>query len=360
MEKEKRNYGLIMAGGQGTRFWPWSSEEKPKQFLSIIGKEPLITQTYNRLKNFLEVENIFIVADKKYLKAVKEALPDFNETNYIAEPSPRNTAPCLMLANIVLSQIESGARLIVAPADHYIPERDIFAAQFLAALEMAEEKCIITCGIKPNLPHTGYGYIDFDESKSCRLGDTQFFEVRGFKEKPKLDDAGKYLAAGHYCWNSGMFVYGLKHFKELLQEYSPYYYGEYVELENSFKDRETLAARFNDIKPQSIDYALMEKVKEVKMFKARFSWNDVGAWSSVYELSAKDGQNNVASGRNNIFIDANDSLIFSTGEKPIAVIGLHNVAVIDTEQGILVADIKETQKVKDVIAELKKSAARTF
>lgn len=355
MEKEKRNYGLIMAGGQGTRFWPWSSEEKPKQFLSIIGKESLITQTYNRLKDFLKEENIFIVADKKYLKAVKEALPGFNEANYIAEPSPRNTAPCLMLANIVLSQIQGDARLIAAPADHYIPERDIFADQFTAALEMAEEKCIITCGIKPTLPHTGYGYIEFDDCKSYPRGDTQFFNVLGFKEKPKIDDAEKYLAAGNYYWNSGMFVYKLSYFKELLKEYSPYYFGEYLELENTLNDREALAARFNAIKPQSIDYALMEKVKEVKMFKARFSWNDVGAWSSVYELNEKDRQNNVAAGRNNIFIDSTGSLIFSTEEKPIAVIGLHNVIVIDTEHGILVANIEETQKVKDVIAELKKT-----
>lgn len=352
MEKEKRFYGLIMAGGQGTRFWPWSTAEKPKQFLNIIGKEPLITRTYNRLKEFIKKENIFIVADNKYLEAVKEAIPGFKETNYIAEPSPKNTAPCLMLSNIVLSQAHSDANVMVVPADHYIPDTGIFAAQFLAALKFADEKYIITAGIKPTMPHTGYGYINFSEKKSSLTGDTRFFQVVEFKEKPALAVAEKYVNAGNYYWNSGMFVYKLKYFKELLGQYSSYYYGKYIELEKSFANKKEFVQIFNNIEPESIDYALMEKVKEVKMFKARFSWSDVGAWSSVYELSKKDEQNNVAERRDSIFIDSKNSLIFSTENKPIALIGLKDVTVINTANGILVANINELQKVKDVIKKL--------
>ena len=354
MKKVKNYYGLIMAGGQGTRFWPWSTGEKPKQFLSIVGTEPLITQTYNRLKEFLTVENIFIVADGKYLAAVKEAIPGFKEENYIAEPSPKNTAPCLILSNIVLSRAGSDAIVVVVPADHYIPDVDTFAAQFLAALDFAEQKFIITSGIKPDMPHTGYGYINFAEKEPVQPGDREFFNVVEFKEKPELAVAEKYVKAGNYYWNSGMFVYKLRHFKELLAEYSPYYYEQYLALEEAFDDKEKFTGIFNNIEKQSIDYALMEKVKEVRMFKARFGWSDVGAWSSVYELNDKDKQDNAAVRENSIFIDSRDSLIFSTEEKPIAVIGLENVAVINTENGILVADIKQVQEVKKVLNELKK------
>jgi len=354
MKKEKRFYALIMAGGQGTRFWPWSTAEKPKQFLSIIGKEPLITQTYNRLKELILEENIFIVADKKYLTAVREAIPGFKDENYIAEPSPKNTAPCLMLSNIVLSRKNSDANVMVVPADHYIPDEDVFAAQFLDALKCAETKCIVTSGIKPTTPHTGYGYIHFDEKKSGQVGDTQFFDVVEFKEKPEYRIAEEYVEAGHYYWNSGMFVYKLKYFKELLGEYSPYYFQKYNELEDAFSEKGKFVEIFNRIEPESIDYALMEKVKEVKMFEADFSWSDVGAWSSVYELNSKDENNNAAGGNNGIFIDSQNSLIFSTEEKPVAVIGLKDVTVINTENGILVADINALQKVKRVIDELSK------
>jgi len=352
MEKEKRFYALIMAGGQGTRFWPWSTSEKPKQFLSIIGKEPLITQTYNRLKELILEENIFIVADKKYLTAVQETIPGFREENYIAEPSPKNTAPCLMLSNIVLSRKNSDANVMVVPADHYIPDVDVFAAQFFDALKCAETKCIVTSGIKPTMPHTGYGYINFDEKESARTGDTQFFDVVEFKEKPERRIAEEYMEAGNYYWNSGMFIYKLKHFKELLGKYSPYYYQKYLELENSFTEKGKFVETFNGIEPESIDYALMEKVKEVKIFKARFNWSDVGAWSSVYELSPKDENDNAAAGKNSIFIDSKNSLIFSTEEKPVAVIGLKDVTVINTGNGILVADINELQEVKRVIKNL--------
>jgi mannose-1-phosphate guanylyltransferase len=349
----KKHFGLILAGGQGTRFWPWSTEKVPKQFLDIIGEDPLITQTYNRLKQCIPAENIFVVADKKYLGLVRESIPEFKESNFIDEPSPKNTAPCLILSNIVLSQIDEDANVAVVPADHYIPDIDIFAAQIKDALNFADSKFIITSGIKPKMPHTGYGYIQFNENISSTPENTEFFDLMEFKEKPELKVAGEYLVEGNYYWNSGMFFYNLKHFKMFLKEYSSYYYNCYIELEKTFPGKIEFNNIYNAIKPESIDYALMEKVKEVKMFKARFRWNDVGAWSSVYELNPKDEQGNVADKKNNIFIDSENSMIFSTNEKPVAVIGLKNTAVINTENGILVANMDELQKVKEVIQELK-------
>jgi mannose-1-phosphate guanylyltransferase len=350
---DKKHFGLIMAGGQGTRFWPWSTENKPKQFLNIVGKEPLITQTYNRLKKCIRPENIFVVADKKYLDAVMEAIPGFMESNFIAEPSPKNTAPCLILSNIVLSGIDADANVAVVPADHFIPDTDIFAAQLKDALDFANSKFIITSGIRPTMPHTGYGYIRFNENLSTTPENTEFFDLEEFKEKPVLEVAKEYLDEGIYYWNSGIFFYNLKHFKTFLMEYSPYYYERYIELENAYRSDMPIEAIYNTIKPDSIDYALMEKVKEAKMFKAGFRWSDVGAWSSVYELNSKDDRGNVAVKPNNIFIDSEGSLVFSTGGKPIVVIGLKNVAVIETENGILISALDQLQKVKDVPKKLK-------
>lgn len=342
-----------MAGGQGTRFWPWSTEEIPKQFLNIVGEEPLITQTYNRLKRFLPVENIFIVADIKYLGLIMDAIPGFRQTNFITEPMPRNTAPCLILSNIRLSRINPDGNVLVVPADHHIPDVETFATQMKNALEYAENRCIITSGIKPTMPHTGYGYLQFDASSAEKCGKTEFFDLKEFKEKPPLEVAQDYVNKGNYYWNSGMFIYKLKYFKEFLGEYAPYYFIQYNELEKVYHSKLALYELFADTKADSIDYALMEKVLEIKMFKAEFEWNDVGAWTSVYELKAKDAQNNVVERANHILIGTENSMVFSTTDKPIATIGLKNVAVIDTPNGLLVANMDDLQQVKQVLKSLK-------
>ena len=341
-----------MAGGQGTRFWPYSTESRPKQFLKIIGSDTLINQTFQRLLRLMPAEDIHIVADEKYLPLVKECVPDFLSGNFIAEPSPKNTAPCLILANIVLAEKDPSANILVVPADHYIPDVDVFAGQMGDALGFADERCIITAGIKPHMPHTGYGYIHFNESRFSIGGETRFFEVRSFKEKPELAVAEKYVAEGTYLWNSGMFIYNLSHFVDFLRRYAPYYHDRYAQLEGCRKDGETFARVFNDIKPDSIDFALMEKVKEVRMFEAGFTWNDVGAWLSVYELNEKDGAGNVAVG-DHAAIDTRDCLLFSSENCPIAAVGVNNLAVIHTENGILVAPLDQAQRVKEVIAKLK-------
>jgi mannose-1-phosphate guanylyltransferase len=345
----QNHFALIMAGGQGTRFWPWSTVEKPKQFLAVIGKQPLITQTYRRLRKFIPAANIFVIADRKYLAAVRECLPGFAARNFIAEPAPRNTAPALIQANIRLSRIDPGANLLVVPADHYIADEKTFARQLTAALEYAENRCVITAGIKPSEPHTGYGYIHFTESKHKG----QYYPIKQFKEKPDHKTATVYLEKGTYYWNSGMFIYKIAFFMEFLKKYAPYYGKQYEKLARTYGQPGEFARIYKAITPESIDYVLMEKLQEAVMFKAEFSWNDVGSWSSVYEMNEKDVQGNVCRGQA-IAIDARNSLIFSCEKKPLAVIGLERVAVIDTGNGILVAPIDKLQQVKRVIDILKK------
>lgn len=342
------HFALIMAGGQGTRFWPWSTAENPKQFLSVVGSEPLLTQTYNRLKKFIHKKNIFIIADGKYLKNVRACLPRFPAANFISEPAPRNTAPALIQANIYLARIDPQASLLVVPADHYIAEEDVFAAELTAALEYAENRCIVTAGIKPTEPHTGYGYIRFSQKKG---GD--FHDIIQFKEKPDRKTAIQYVKKGNYYWNSGMFVYKLAYFKDFFRQYSPYYHKQYELLEQVSGNKKRFAELYKAIKPESIDYALMEKLNETVMFKAGFSWNDVGSWSSVYDMNEKDKQANVCRGTI-IAIATRRSLLFSDQSKPLAVIGLDRMAVINTADGILVSPIGELQQVKQVIQILKK------
>lgn len=342
-----------MAGGQGTRFWPWSTEDFPKQFLSIAGEDPLITQTYNRLKSFLPAEDIFIVADIKYLGLIMDAIPGFKQSNFITEPMPRNTAPCLILSNIRLSRIDEDANVLVVPADHYIPDEATFGMQMKDALAYAENHCIITTGIQPTLPHTGYGYLNFDPENYEAHGSTDFFPLKEFKEKPGLEVAKQYVEAGNYYWNGGMFIYKLRHFKEFLGEYAPYYFIQYNELAKVYHHKLSLYEMFSEIKPESIDYALMEKMNEIRMFKAEFGWSDVGAWSEVYDLKEKNDDGNVCDSDYHVMIDSKNCMVFSTDDLPIATIGLENVAVINTENGILVGDMKKLQQVKQVIQKLK-------
>jgi len=351
------HFALIMAGGQGTRFWPWSIPAKPKQFLAVIGDQPLLTQTYQRLQRFIPRSNIFVIADRCYLPAVRECLNGFAEENFIAEPAPRNTAPALILANIVLSRRNPDASLLVAPSDHFISKEEVFAAQLGAALEYASSGRLVTAGIMPDSPHTGYGYIHFSARNADALGGTRFYPVLAFKEKPDRATARRYLKQKTYCWNSGMFVYTLRRFRELLSAYNPYYAEQYEALERCRNDTARFSETFCAIKPDSIDYALLEKAKEVSMFKAAFAWNDVGSWSSVYDMSVKDTAGNVAKGEP-ILIDAKDSLVVDAGDRPLALIGLRDIAVISTANGVLVAGREHLQRVKEALEKLKQKPAR--
>lgn len=348
----ENNYALIMAGGQGTRFWPWSTEEKPKQFLDVIGGRSLLAQTYHRLKKLILPGNIFVIASSRYRKAVRHCLPGFPARNFIAEPVPRNTTPALILANIRLSRISDDINLLVTPADHFIQDEGIFSGQLQNALKCAEDRCIVTAGIKPFFPHTGYGYIQFHRRRPHQIQNEKFFRVEGFREKPDWATANAYVKKGNCDWNSGMFVYKLRFFREFILTHSPYYGGQYLRMESCGKNEKRLAGVFAATRPESIDYSLMEKMCEVRMFEARFGWNDVGSWSSVYEINPKGPKGNVVKG-NAVLLNTENSLVFSTTDRPLAAIGLRDMAIIQTETGLLVSPLQETQRVKEVYSLLK-------
>ncbi len=343
----ERCFGLIMAGGQGTRFWPWSTPETPKQFLPVTGRESLLRQTYERLAGFLAGSDIFVIAAPLYRRAIAETLPELPAANIILEPGPRNTAPALMLANVVLSRLDPDATLLVVPADHHIEPAEVFQRQMRLAMDMADDSAILTVGIPPGSPHTGYGYIQFEAGQDSRQAELELFQVKAFKEKPDLETAGAYLRAGNYFWNSGMFIYRLSLFSRLLAECSPYYHTEYRKLEKA-ADQEDLSAVFQAIKPDSIDYALLEKTRAIKVCKSLFSWDDLGSWTSVYNYLRHDPQGNAGRGR--VYLhDCRSSMAFSTLEIPLLVVGAGEIAVIATENGILVAPMDRVQEVKDAL-----------
>lgn len=347
------NLALIMAGGQGTRFWPWSTAEKPKQFLPVAGSVPLVTQTFRRLARFIPPERIYVVAEARYRELTLAAIPEMAAENYIVEPAARNTAPCLIWAGVVLARRHPGSRLLVVPADHWIGDEETFAGQLTAALEMAGQAGIVTGGIRPDSPHTGYGYIQVDPGRCRRVDGTDFYASLGFREKPDAATAAEYVAAGTYYWNSGMFVYDLATFRRLLERHAPEYFAFQQELERAGDDPAAVTEAFARVHPESIDYALMEKAEDVCTFPAAFHWNDVGSWSSVYDMGEKDADGNVCRG-DTVVIGARDSLVMGQGGVPVAVVGLENVAVIHTASGVLVAPRDRLQQVKDVIAELRR------
>ena len=258
----------------------------------------------------------------------------------------------MILANIHLSRISDNIDLLVTPADHFIQDEAIFSRQLQSAFRCAEDRCIVTAGIKPCFPHIGYGYIQFHRRRPLRFRNEKFFHVEGFREKPDWATAKAYVQKGNCHWNSGMFVYKLRFFREFILVHSPYYGGRYLRMEACGKNEQRLAAAFAATRPESIDYALMEKMREVRMFEARFGWNDVGSWSSVYEINSKGPKGNVVKG-NTVLINTENSLVFSTTEKPLAAIGLRDMAVIQTEAGLLVSPMRETQRVKEVHSLLK-------
>ena len=317
----------------------------------------MLAQTYHRLTKLILPRNIYVVAAPRYRNAVRKCLPDFSGENFIAEPVPRNTAPALILANIRLSQISEDINLLVTPADHYIRDERKFSRQLRDALACADTRCIITAGVKPTSPHTGYGYIQFNRQKYSAVRDEKFFRVVEFKEKPDEKTAQTYIEKGNCFWNSGLFVYKLRFFKEFILAHSPYYGGAYQRLESFRKNEKRFTAVFASVQPESIDYALMEKMDEVRMFEARFGWNDVGSWSSVYEINKKNREGNVIKG-NTVVINTRGSLVFSVTDKPLAAVGLREMAIIQTNTGLLVSQMRETQKVKQVSTLLKKRRIR--
>ncbi len=356
-------YIIIMAGGSGTRFWPASREQKPKQFLNIIGSRSLIEQTFLRVSPLTEEKNIFLVINHIH-RTLTEQLFAERRVTILSEPRGRNTAPCIGLAAVHLRRHAGDIPMIVLPADHFIADEDAFRQTLRAAATVAETGAIVTIGITPTRPETGYGYI-LKGAQQSTLSEHPVFLVEKFVEKPDLPTATEYVASGRYLWNSGIFAFTPNTILEEIAAHLPDVYRGLRQLEEHISAN-TYQAMLDDVYARfpsiSIDYGVMEKTtRPVYVLPGTFGWSDVGSWQALYELrrDERDERENLTDGRT-LLIDTRRSFIYAPSGRLVAAVGLDHLLVVDTPDALLVADLRRSQDVRRVTEELKRKEWKQF
>lgn len=340
---------LIMAGGKGTRFWPLSTEEKPKQFLNLIGEETMIQMTVNRIKPIIPIERIFICTGKMYVDLVKEQIPELPHRNIIIEPEGRNTAPCIALSAMVIDRYYKNSNMVVLPSDHLINDEEEFRNTLLAADSFIKEKdeAIITLGMNPSRPEVGYGYIKYSD-EVLKSNDFRVIKVDSFVEKPNLDTAKKYLREGNYLWNGGMFIWSINNVINQIKMYSISTYNALINVMEVSEEKlqETINNSYEGTEATSIDYAVLEKSKDVYVIPSNFGWDDVGSWEALDRYREKDELGNVLVGQSKA-VKANNNLVVSSSNSVI-VEGLSDIYVIENDGKILVGHKSNVANVKEL------------
>ncbi len=344
-------FAVIMAGGVGARFWPRSKQTKPKQLLRIFGEKSMIQHTVDRLEGFIEKENIFVITNSIQQPKIQKQLPGIPEENIIAEPFGKNTAPCIGLASVIVEKIDKDAVTITLPADHLIQNEEAFIETLKCAAEHAESsKGLVTLGINPVRPETGYGYIQIDDNEISE----GIHKVLRFAEKPNLGTAKRFMESGDFFWNSGIFIWKVETILKEIEKYLPDLSEGLDELRPTIGTSEfykTLANVYGKVKSISIDYGIMENSKEVYMMKGNFEWSDVGSWEAVYQLSEKDKDGNVKEG--DVFVSNSSNSYVHSRKKFAAVLGMEDTIVIDTNDSLLVCKREYAQDVKQIVDYLK-------
>ena len=348
-------YAVIMCGGKGTRFWPRSIRKKPKQFHSIVGDKSMLRQTVNRLMPLIGKKNIIIIGNKDQECLVKKELPDIPKNNIISEPVGRNTAACLGLASVIVRKRDPNAVLVAVPADSAIKNEKKFIRIIKSAVLFAKKNdAFVTLGIKPRTPETGYGYVEA-KSKMARSSGVPLYEVKKFVEKPNKQKAKKYVSSGNYYWNSGMFIFNVNTLLAAIAEQMADLNKGLIEIEKHLgkKDEKRVIGNiYRKLKPISIDYGVMEKVKNVVVLPADIGWSDVGSWKTLQELKKKDRQNNVMSGKT-IAIRSEGNIV-EAQSKLIALLGVKDLIVVESDAALLVAHKDSSQEVKEIVEKLEK------
>lgn len=344
-------YAVIMAGGVGSRFWPRSKKKLPKQLLQIFGEQTMIQDTVLRLKGIVENENIFVITNKEQKPEILKQLTQLPVENIIEEPFGRNTAACIGLGSIIIEKKAADGIMLVLPADHIIRDVKSFHNTINRAAEFAyTSKGLVTIGIKPSRPETGYGYIQIDE----RTVSENIFKVYTFAEKPNYATAVRFLESGDFFWNSGMFIWRADSIIEEIGIFMPDLFEGLQTVKSDIgkpQFESALSNVYGKLRNISIDYGIMEKSQKVYLTKGEFSWSDVGSWEEVYQLSEKNDSGNATVG--NVYVDMTiDSYIYSP-EKFTAVIGAENLIVINTEDALLICRRDQSQEVKKVVDYLK-------
>ena len=335
---------VIMAGGKGERFWPVSTEETPKQFLNLLGHESMIQLTFKRLKGVIDLDKIFIVTAKRYKKLILEHIPEILEENIILEPEGKNTAPCIALSALLIEQRFGEANMVVLPSDHLILSEEKFKETIKKGDELVniDKSGIVTIGIEPTRPDTGYGYIE----KGDRLSEN-INRCKGFKEKPTLKKAKEYLESKNYFWNSGIFIWNSKTILGEMQKYIPKTYNilSDIEIRNGMFDEISLEEKYKTVESISVDYAIMENTKNIYVIKGDFSWDDLGSWNSLSRYKSKDRNNNIIDG-SVIALESKENIIQT--KKKTYVMGIKDLLIIETDNEIMILNRKDISKIKEL------------
>lgn len=351
----KNHYVAIMAGGIGSRFWPMSRTDYPKQFLDILNTgRTLIQSTYDRFKAFIPAENIYVVTSVQYRQIVVDQLPDLPQENILCEPSRKNTAPCIAYISYKLQKLNPNANLICAPADHLVLEPEEFKKICLSALHFTSHiKALVTLGIKPTNPNTGYGYIQYE---SFAVGEN-VYKVKTFTEKPDTELARTFVASGDFLWNAGIFVWEVKNiiaaFEKYLPEIHEVFDGE-MQLFNTLQEKEAIERIYPLCVNISIDYGIMEKADNVYVIPSSFGWTDLGTWASAYDTFDKDYLGNAVGGKNVFVLDATNNMVHANHKKLVVLQGIDNFIIVDTDDVLLICKKENEQEIKEYVAEIRR------
>lgn len=347
-------YCLIMAGGSGTRFWPRSRKANPKQFLTIFGNESLIQATISRFAHFIPDESIYVISNIGQKEVLEQQTSRLLKENLIYEPVGKNTLPAIGLAALFIAKNDPDGIMIVSPADHLTQNDELFQETIESAAKIAEEKNgIVTIGITPNAPATGYGYIEIADE--IKIGQTiKSFAVNRFVEKPNLETAQTYVDSGKFFWNAGIFVFKVSVFLEAVQKYAPNLYADLQKIAETIGTasyEQVLDQIYNQVDSISIDYGIMEKADNVFLVQGDFVWNDLGSWEEVYKYDPTKDENQNAHVGEVIFQDTKNSYVYAPGSL-VAVVGMDDVIVVKDGDTILVCKRDQAEEIKGVVGEI--------
>lgn len=347
---DKRNHIVIMAGGIGSRFWPMSTTECPKQFIDVLGVgRSLLQLTYDRFQGICLPENIWIVTNKKYLELCREQLPDVPTENILLEPCRRNTAPCIAYVSWRIKSKNPKANVVVTPSDHIVTDTVEFQRVITSCLKFTgETDAIVTLGMKPNRPETGYGYIQADLSVSSPRN-KEIFRVDSFREKPDIETAKKYVLQNNFFWNAGVFIWSVSTIVNAFRVYQPAISKVFEGMEHIYgtpEEQENIDKCYPECENISVDYAIMEKAEEIFVCPANFGWSDLGTWGSLVEQSKKDLYGNSLIGNDIRLYDSHNCIVHTMNEKQVIIQGLDGYIIAENDNRLLICKLSEEQRIK--------------
>ena len=351
--QNKKYYAILMAGGVGSRFWPVSTESFPKQFHDMLGTgDTLLQKTFQRLNKLIPTENIFILTNEKYNDLVLQQLPEVKQKQVVLEPAMRNTAPCILYASLKIQKLNPDAVMIVAPSDHWIEDETAFTQNVQQAFQFCEQNdALMTLGIKPTFPNTGYGYIECGNASAENIS-----EVIQFREKPDYNTAKQFLAQGNFLWNAGIFMWSASSVINAFKNNQPelfQHFNKGMDLYNTDAEAKFIEENYAKAENISVDYAIMESSKNVYVIPATFDWNDLGTWGSLYDKLDKDQNQNAVVNAKTLVEDASGNMIRTSKEKVVVVDGLNDYIIVDKDEVLLIFPKTKEQDIKKVLQNVK-------